>query len=327
MYRDRTVCVIVPAYNEAPSIGRVLDAMPDFVDHIVVVDDGSGDGTGEIAKNRGVIVMRHTRNRGVGAAFHTGLKKALEFDADVTVNVDADGQFDPHDIVRLVDPVIDGEADFVTASRFVDKTLVPEMPRVKYWGNLAMSRLISFLTGQRFHDVSCGFRAYSREALLRLNLLGKFTYTQETFLDLAFKDLAIKEIPVVVRGVREKGESKVANNLFRYGYRTLTIIFRAFRDYKPLRFFGIIAMVLVVSGLCLEVFLFIYYLKSGRFSPYKFVGITGAFFIGMGALVMITGLLADMFQRIRLNQEETLYHLKRHLYRRPQVRNHSDPHP
>lgn len=206
----------MPAFNEEKLIGGVLDRMPDYVDTIVVVDDGSTDKTPHIARAKGALVVTHNMNRGVGAAFHTGVDKALELNTDIMVTIDADGQFDPKDIDTLIDPIRDGDADFVTASRFKNKKLAPTMPRLKYWGNIAMSRLISFLTGQKFYDVSCGFRAYSKEALLRLNLFGEFTYTQETFMDLAFKNIAIQEVPISIQGERKYGQSKVAKNLFRY---------------------------------------------------------------------------------------------------------------
>lgn len=314
MYRDQKICVVMPAFNEEKLIRGVLDRMPDYVDTIVVVDDGSTDETPHIAQAKGALVVTHNMNRGVGAAFHTGVNKALGLNADVMVTIDADGQFDPRDINKLVDPIIDGKADFVTASRFKDKRLVPKMSRTKYLGNIAMSKLISFLIGQRFFDVSCGFRGYSQEALLRLNVFGQFTYTQETFIDLAFKNLTIQEIPLAVKGVREYGPSKVANNLFRYAYRTSKIILRAFRDYKPLRFFGFIAGFIVCAGLLLETFLLWHYLQTGSFSPYKVVGFVGGFLLAIGVLIFVTGLLADMFYRIRANQEEILYHNKKELF-------------
>ena len=316
MYNEHKVCVVLPAYNEEPSIGAVLDRMPGFVDQVVVVDDGSTDETAKIARGKDAMVVGHSRNRGVGTAFQTGVKKALELNADVMVNMDADGQFDPGDIEKLIEPIIRGEADFVTASRFVDRCMTPRMPKIRHWGNIAMSGLVSFLVDQKFYDVSCGFRAYSREALLRLNLLGKFTYTQETFLDLAFKGLALKEVPVVVRGVRQHGQSKLVKSLPRYIYRTLKIILRAFRDYKPWKFFSFLAAVLFGTGLVLELFMLVYYIWKGRFSPYKFVGVTGGFFLGMGVILFITGLLADMLNRIRVNQEEILYHERKEMITR-----------
>jgi len=314
MYRDHRICVVMPAYNEEKLIGGVLDRMPDYVDTIVVVDDGSRDETPNIARARDALVVTHNMNRGVGAAFHSGADKALELDSDVMVTIDADGQFDPKDIYKLIDPIIDGKVDFVTASRFKDKRLAPTMSRIKYWGNIGMSMLISFLTGQRFFDVSCGFRAYSHEALLRLNLFGEFTYTQETFLDLAFKNISIQEVPLSIRGEREHGSSKVASNLFRYAYRTSKIILRAFRDYKPLKFFGFMAEFIIGAGLLLEVLLFWHYVQTGSFSPYKFLGFAGGFLLALGILIFITGLLADMLYRIRLNQEEILYYKKKELF-------------
>jgi glycosyltransferase involved in cell wall biosynthesis len=314
MHRDQKICVVMPAYNEEKLIEGVFDRMPDNVDTIVVVNDGSTDKTPNIAQAKGALVVTHNVHRGVGAAFHTGVDKALELNADVMVTIDADGQFDPRDINRLIDPIIDGKADFVTASRFIEKKFVPKMSRTKYWGNIAMSRLISFLIGQRFFDVSCGFRAYSKEALLRLNLFGEFTYTQETFMDLAFKNITIQEVPILVQGERGYGPSKVAKNLFRYAYRTSKIILRAFRDYKPLKFFGFMAGFIVVVGLLLEAFLFWHYVQTGSFSPYKVVGFAGGFLLAIGILIFITGLLADMFYRIRVNQEEILYYKKKELF-------------
>jgi glycosyltransferase involved in cell wall biosynthesis len=304
----------MPAYNEEKLIGGVLDRIPDYVDTIVVVNDGSTDETPNIAQAKGALVVTHNKNRGVGAAFHAGVDKALELTADIMATIDADGQFDPRDIKKLIDPIIDGDADFVTASRFKDKKLLPKMPRTKYWGNIAMSRLISLLIGQRFFDVSCGFRAYSKEALLRLNLFGEFTYTQETFMDLAFKNITIQEVPILVQGERGFGPSKVAKNLFRYAYRTSKIILRAFRDYKPLKFFGFMAGLIVGFGLLLEAFLLWHYLQTGQFTPFKVVGFAGGFLLAIGLLIFITGLLADMLYRIRVNQEEILYYKKKELF-------------
>ena len=122
------------------------------------------------------------------------------------------------------------------------------MPRIKLWGNRMMSRLISRLAGQTFHDVSCGMRCYSRRAALHLHLLGRFTYTQEVFLNLAFKQMRIVEVPIKVRGEREYGRSRVAGSLWRYALRTAQIIFRCYRDYHPLRFFGGAALLLMLPA-------------------------------------------------------------------------------
>ncbi len=190
------LCIIIPALNEEASIGDVIQRIQEVpfpakvtAKTVIVVDDGSRDATGEISRGLGAMVVRHEQNRGVGRAFQSGLKAALAAGADLVVNIDADGQFNPADIPALLAPLLAGEADFVTASRFKDPALEPEMPPVKRWGNRQMSRLVSGIIRHRFHDVSCGFRAYSRETALRLNLWGAFTYTQESFLDLAAKGM------------------------------------------------------------------------------------------------------------------------------------------
>ena len=189
--------VMIPCLNEEKTIGGVIDQVPRQINsiselEILVIDDGSDDDTAEISKEHGATVVSHNRNMGVGKAFRTGISRALKMGADVVVNIDGDGQFNSKDIPKLIKPITTKKADFVTASRFKDDNLVPKMPAIKKWGNRRIARLISLLTGKRFYDVSCGFRAYSKETALRMNLFGKFTYTQETFLDLAFKNLRIR---------------------------------------------------------------------------------------------------------------------------------------
>ena len=234
--------VAMPALNEQRTVAGVIEGIPREIPgvgeiEVVVVDDGSDDLTGQKARAAGAHVIRHPKPGGVGAAFHSALAYGIESGADLIVSIDSDGQFDPADIPALVQPVVSGEADFATASRFKDPALIPEMPWLKLWGNRMMSRLISRLAGQTFYDVSCGMRCYSRRAMLQLHLLARFTYTQEVFLNLAFKQMKIVEVPIRVRGVREFGKSRVANNLWRYGFRTAQIIFRSYRDYHPLAFF------------------------------------------------------------------------------------------
>ena len=311
--------VIIPCLNEEKSIGRVIDSIPsdiagmDKID-VLVVDDGSSDGSVQTAKDHGAMVVSHPFNMGVGAAFNTGISEAIKLGAEVAVNIDADGQFDPADIPTLVAPVAEGKADFVTASRFKDRGLVPVMPAIKKWGNRRIANLISVLTRQKFYDVSCGFRAYSRETLLHLNLIGKFTYTQETFLDLAFKDMKIKEIPLQVRGEREFGQSRVAGNLWTYALNTARIIFKTFRDYKPFRFFGFVALVLFLISLGLGGFFFLHYFRTGAFSGHLWAGFSAGFLLLFSILFFVTGLLADMFDRVRQNQEKLLYFERRKMY-------------
>ncbi len=306
----------LPALNEEASIGSVLDALPrqipgvgDIV--VVVVNDGSTDRTAEIAREHGAVVVTHSRNRGVGAAFRSGLTKATDLGADIVVTLDADGQFNPADIPQLIQPILAGEADFVSASRFKDPALVPVMPAAKRWGNAFMSRWVSTITGKRFYDVSCGFRAYSRNAYLRLNLLGNFTYTHEVFLTLAFADVPIEEVPVRVRGVREHGKSRVASNLFHYGWRTASIILKTYRDYRPLKFFTKAAVLLGAIGLMFMLFLLSVKLRTGGFFPHKWAGFAGGAFIGAGMVVFLVGIMAEMLDRIRASADESLFRIRR----------------
>src|SRR3989344_6359232 len=175
--------VIIPAYNEERTIGDVVKSITEVngrisKTEILVVNDGSTDNTEKIALENGAIVVNHLSNKGVGMAFRTGIENALKRKADVIVNVDADGQFNPLDVPKLISPILDNKADFVTATRFKNGNLIGSMPFIKKIGNRMFTSLTSFLVGQRFTDTQCGFRAYSREAALRLNLYGKFTYTQ-----------------------------------------------------------------------------------------------------------------------------------------------------
>jgi glycosyltransferase involved in cell wall biosynthesis len=256
------------------------------------------------------VVVDHEKNRGVGSSFHTGTRKALTLDPDIMVNIDADGQFNPEDITKLIEPIVSREAEFVTASRFKDPEYYPKMSKAKFIGNKFMSHFIGKIGGQKFYDVSCGFRAYSKDALLHLNLFGEFTYTQETFLNLLVKNVPILEVPIKVRGIREHGKSKVASNLLTYGYNTLKVILKSMRDYWPLKLFSIISMISFIVGFGLGTFLLIHYIISGGFTPHKWAGFTAGFFLILALGTLTIGFILDMFARMRINQEEMLYYMK-----------------
>jgi glycosyltransferase involved in cell wall biosynthesis len=272
-----------------------------------VIDDGSRDATAARAAGAGATLIRHGATRGVGAAFHTGLEYGLEHGFDLIVSLDADGQFDPSDIPALIAPVVLDRADFASASRFADPALEPAMPGAKRWGNRMMSRLVSRLAGATFHDVSCGMRCYGRRAALQLHLLGRFTYTQEVFLNLSAAQLRIVEVPIRVRGEREFGESRVAGSVWRYALRASRIIFRCYRDYHPLRFFGSIAAGLAAPGAALGAFLALHYLATGAFTPHKWAGFAAAALLGLALLSLHIGIVGDMLTRHRLYLEELLY--------------------
>jgi hypothetical protein len=226
----------------------------------------------------------------------------------VIVNMDGDGQFRPEDIPALIRPIVEEGYGFVTCTRFADPEKLPEMPRIKLWGNRMMCRLVGAITGgPRFTDVSCGFRAYSRDTALRLNLFGAFTYTQETFIDLAAKRIAMTEVPLTVRGEREYGQSRVAGNLWRYAFHTSAILLRALRDWKPLLFFGVIAACFLSLGLALLSFVACWWMTTSHTSPWTSLINLGGASVVMGIAFVVLALIADQIGRSRKIQEEILY--------------------
>ncbi len=317
----KTLAVVIPALNEAKTIGSVIDRIPrDIVGisdiKVVVVNDGSTDETPSIATQAGATVISHTRPMGVGYAFQQGLQKALELGADYIVNIDADGQFNPEDIPLLLSPIMNGDAQFATATRFAREEFMPTMPGIKLWGNKWMVRIINTITSKNFTDVSCGFRAYTREAALRLTLFGRFTYTQESFIDLAFKGISMTEVPLRVRGEREHGKSRVASNLWRYGIKSATIIFRAARDYKPFYFIGMPGIVLLVLGVLAGLFILWHFIATGQTSPYRSLVTASGVCMIIGFLLIFISFLADMTHRNRVLIEEALYLTRKNAYKK-----------
>jgi len=316
----KKLVISIPAFNEEKGIARILDGIPERINgvdkiDIVVVDDGSTDKTGEIARNKGAEVITHPCNLGLGVTFKDGLERALEKGADVIVNIDADGQFDPEDISKLIAPIMKGDSGMVTASRFKSSDFFPEMPRIKVAGNKFMSFIISKIVKKKFYDVSCGFRAYSRDAALRMNLFGKFTYTQESFIDLASKNVAITEVPVKVKGEREFGKSKVASNLFKYGFNTLRIIISAFRDYKPLRLMVFVSILFVIIGILSGAFFLVHYIRTGAFKPHTWAGVLSFSSFILAMFMIIAGVFMETFSRMRMNQEQLLYFKRKEHYK------------
>jgi len=318
------VIVVIPAYKEEKTIREVISRMPDLRSRGIqltslVLDDGSDDRTAEYARECGAVVISHITNQGLGKSFQDGLQHALDGNFDIFVNIDADLQYNPADITKLIQPILEGKADFVTADRFNRGTSQPkrptDMPKAKFWGNQRMTKLVNSLAGTKLGDVSSGFRAMNKEAMLNLNLTGKFTYTHETILDLAFKKMRLLSVPIEVKYYPDR-KSKVAHNLFHYVNQTLRIILKAFRDYKPFYFFGLLASFPLILGIAMLIFMLIHYIMTGDFTPYKFIGFTGIYLFSLGIILLIIGFLADILVGIRLTAEKHLYLQKKLMQRK-----------
>jgi glycosyltransferase involved in cell wall biosynthesis len=309
--------IYLPALNEENDIEHVIAALPKAIDGIacleyLVIDDGSIDRTAELALLAGARVVLHRRNRGVGAAFQSAVQFALENEADILVGIDADRQFDPTEIPLLLQAILVQEADMVIGNRF-KLGIPPHMPPIKYWGNKQLAHLVSFVSGQTFQDVSCGFRAYNREALLHLNIFAEFTYTHETILSLAYQGLRIVEFPITVKYDPQR-KSRVAASILNYAMQTSKIFLRVMLDYRPIRVFGAVSVIFIIIGIGFELFLLGHYILAGSFSPYKATGFIGLGFIIFGMLVLIIALIADMLNRLRIRQDKVLYELKKIRY-------------
>ncbi|MDO8538467.1 MAG: glycosyltransferase family 2 protein [archaeon] len=314
--KTKKLVVFIPSYNEEKTIGNVIRSIPKRIEgislmEILVVDDGSKDRTAEEAEKAGAIVVRHPRNMKLGQAFRTGIEAALKMKADIIVNMDGDGQFDSKDISKIIKPILENKADMVTCSRFLDKALEPEMPGIKKFGNNVFTKVVSYLTKQKFTDTQCGFRAYSKEAALRLTLFGVLTYTQEALLDLLKKGFRVQEVACKVEGERQHGKSKVVKSWYAYGMRVVVIIVRTIRDWEPMKFFGLPAFISALLGLIILFFVFIHWLLNSQTSPYtSLISIAGVLLL-IGFALATIALIADMLDRQRKLQEEILLRLKR----------------
>jgi glycosyltransferase involved in cell wall biosynthesis len=203
MYRGLEVAVVIPAFNEAEKIGRTLRSVPGFVDRIIVVDDASADATRRVAdrsRRRGLEVLSHGRNRGVGAAIATGYRRALVHGADVAVVMAGDGQMDPRDMPALLDPICEGRAEYAKGNRFRLRAVWRVMPRWRLIGNIILSLLTKITSGYlHLFDSQCGYTAITARALRALDLdrlFPRYGYPNDVLARLRVAHCRVAEVAV-----------------------------------------------------------------------------------------------------------------------------------
>jgi glycosyltransferase involved in cell wall biosynthesis len=310
----------LPAFNESEKIGETIKRIPrqfEGIDTVVVqvIDDGSTDETIRVATEAGAdFVYANGVNRGVGKTFRHAVERALENGADIMVNMDADGQFDPNDIPKIIAPILAQKFDIVSADRFGEEA-VKNMPFIKNFLNRVAARIIGWFMNTPIKDLTCGFRSYNRESLLRLNLPGDFTYTQETIIDALGKGLKIQWVPVKVTYFAER-KSRVVKSIFKYINASARIIIKAVRDVRPMKFFGIPGTILMLlSFVFFGIFLF-NYLVDFKISPYRNQLFFGAGFFIVGLQFVVFALIADMIRSNRRLIEDQSYLAKKELYKK-----------
>lgn len=305
--------VMIPAYNEEESIGAVINEIPRTIDgidrvEILVIDDGSTDSTVDEARKAGADhILKHITNRGLAKTFRDGLNRALELNADIIVNTDADFQYNGQEIPQLIKPIIQGKADIVIGNRQI--STLDHMPPGKLWGNRIATTVTRFATGLPIQDAQTGFRAFSRYAALKMNLTGDYTYVQETLIQAAHKDLTLIQIPVEFR--KREGESRLISSLPRYASMAGKTIIRSFRDYNPFQVFFSIGLILIIIGFISGAKVITQYLTTGAVTPYLPSAVLTTILITVGLQAMIFGLLADMMKTQRLLIEEILFRIKK----------------
>jgi glycosyltransferase involved in cell wall biosynthesis len=279
--------VIIHAYNEENSIGPVINEIPKKIDgikdiQILVINDGSTDRTVDIAKQAGADkILSHKHNMGLAKTFRDGLDAALEMGADIIVNTDADFQYKGTEIPKLIAPILEGKADIVLGDRQIDK--LDHM----LWGNKLATQVTRWATGLPIKDAQTGFRAFSREAALRINLTGDYTYTQETIIQAANKNLNVAQIPVELQ--RREGNSRLITGIFRYAQSSGVTIFRSFGANHPFVIFSGIGLGFILLELIFGFKFIIHFFHNWCGIPISAICITnnGSYYCGQSGKFII----------------------------------------
>ena len=308
--------ITIPSYNEEKTLPCVIREIPKKINgidkiEVLVIDDGSTDSTSIVAKGEGAVVIKNSKNRGLAVTFAKGFNKALEMGADIIVNTDADFQYNQKQIPLLVKPIIEGESDVVLGSRFAGN--IEYMPMHKKLGNMAFSFLMRILTGLPITDSQTGFRAFSREAALRINVFSNYTYTQETIIEANEKNLSIIEVPVDFR--KRTGKSRLISNIFTYAKNAGLTILQTYLNYRPVKVFFSIGGLLILVGVLFGVKVLNHFLSTGLVSPYLPSAVLSSLLLIVGFQIVVVGLIAQLMKRNRKVQEEILYYEKKKLFK------------
>ncbi len=298
LFNDSMKLVItIPAYNEEQTLGGVLTSIKkvmqktDYSYQILVVDDGSTDKTVAVAKAAGAIVFSHPRNYGLAEAFRTEMKQCLALQADIILHTDADGQYHADDIPLLLKKIEEGY-DLVLGSRFLGT--IESMPLIKRWGNKAFSRVISNISGMRITDGQTGFRVFTHE-VAQIPITSNHTYTQEQVIRAVQEKFRVAEVPVYF-AERKGSKSRLIRNPFEYASKAWINILRIYRDYKPLKFFGLFGGFLFLIGFLIGSYAAVLWILTDRVGGVPRVVLSGVLML-VGIQVILFGFLADMNKR------------------------------
>jgi len=290
------VLITIPSYNEEKTIGKVIREIKEVMDKtdynykILVVDDGSSDKTSKIAKDLGVIIYSNKKNLGLIKTFKIEIEKCLELGADIIIHTDADGQYLANDIPRLIKKINEGY-DLVIGSRFKHKNT--KISFLKNIGNKAFALVFSNIMKREITDTTSGFRAFTKDVAKNISLINDFTYTQEQLIRAHKMGYMIGEIDIKTRKTRK---SRLFKHPFQYAFKAWINIFRIYRDFNPLNFFGIIGLILFFIGFLIGLYFVRLHLTSG------IKGHTGLLFLMIILIfssiqIILFGFLADMYKK------------------------------